>query len=69
MQQWNKSKGSAADKSALKFPLVWFVQPFKIERGTPGFYGLLKDAQLLFVAPSQKGYKAEQRMTSHEKIA
>jgi hypothetical protein len=64
LQQWTKSKGSAADKAALKFPLVWFVQPFIIERGTPGYYGLLKDAKVFFVAQTQKGYKAEQRMTN-----
>lgn len=64
LQQWTKSKGSAADKSADKFPLVWFVQPFMIERGIPGYYGLLKDAKVFFVAQTQKDYKAAQRMTN-----
>lgn len=65
LQQWTKTKGSANDKSAQRFPLFWFVQPFKIARGKhPGFYGLLSEAKIFLVQQSQKSYKADQRMTN-----
>lgn len=64
LQQWTKSKGGGTDKSTLKFPLFWLVQPFIIERGIPGYYGLLKDAKIFFIDKTKKEYKAADRMTN-----
>lgn len=64
LQQWTQSKGNAADKSASKFPLFWFFQPFDIEKGIPGYYGRLKDAKIFLFEQSRKDYKADQRMAN-----
>jgi hypothetical protein len=65
LNQWTLSKGTTADKSGDKFPLVWLFQPFEVDKKDPGaFYGRLTDGKIFIFAPSKMDYKAAERMTN-----
>lgn len=50
------------ESSVKKFPLVWLVQPFTLDRGVIGFYAKAEDLRLFIATGSQANYKAAQRM-------
>jgi hypothetical protein len=63
LEQWSKSK----DHAALKFPLVWVMQPFVIARGERGFYGSVEGLKIFIINNSEKTLKAPDRMAKNFK--
>ena len=49
-----------------KYPLVWLVQPFTIDRNQPGYYGQTK-LQVFIINGSDMNWKAAQRMDNNFK--
>jgi hypothetical protein len=54
--------GKTEKFSKKKYPLVWLVEPFTVERGDIGWYGTTKDLRIFIIAPTDKDYKAQQRI-------
>lgn len=58
LAQWSKTKEFAEKK----YPLIWLAQPFTVQRGTVGTYGIVQDLQLFIINSSSPNLKAAQRM-------
>ena len=52
--------------ATTKFPLVWLVQPFTIERGENGMFGDTR-VNVLIITGSDINWKAKQRMDNNYK--
>lgn len=50
-----------------KYPLVWLVQPFEVQRKTLGVYGTIQSLRLIIINGSDKNWKAPQRMENNFK--
>ena len=61
LAQDSKAGGAFAQS---KYPLVWLVQPFTIDRNLPGYYGQTK-LQFFIINGSQMNWKADQRMANN----
>jgi hypothetical protein len=58
LDQWSKSK----DHAQGKYPLVWVMQPFVINRGDKGVYGSVEGLKIFIITGSDQNLKAPQRM-------
>lgn len=63
LAQWSKTP----DFASKKFPLVWLMQPFVINRGEKGFYGNVEGLKIFIINSSDKTWKAPERMTKNFK--
>lgn len=63
LQQMNESP----EHAFAKYPLAWVLQPFKIQRGISGFYGVTSDLRIFIINQSNKEAKAPERMESNFK--
>lgn len=45
-----------------KFPLVWFEQPFRIQRGFQGFFGRLNNGRIFIINSADKTSKAKRTL-------
>ena len=63
LAQDSKAGGTFAQN---KYPLIWLVQPFTIDRKLPGYYGETK-LQVFIINGSKQDWKAPQRMENNFK--
>jgi hypothetical protein len=52
---------------SIKFPLVWFAEPVDINRGEPGIYGKVEDANIFIINATGKDWKAKDRIDNNFK--
>jgi hypothetical protein len=62
LKQWEQSR----QYSELKFPLIWFAEPFDTTRGTVGIYGIA-EVNIFIINTTTKNWKAEERMENNYK--
>lgn len=55
------------ETAAMAYPCVWFMQPFTVERGIDGFWGIVRDAKILVIKDTNKAWKAAERMEENFK--
>lgn len=63
LQQW----GQNPDFASKKFPLVWVMQPFTINRGKAGIYGSVEGMRIFIMNATSKTDKATRRMEENFK--
>jgi len=61
LQNTLKEYSKTIEFSAKKYPLVWLVQPFTINRKDGGYYGDTT-LRIFIIQESEKGLKASERM-------
>jgi hypothetical protein len=62
LQNTLKEYSKTVEFSAKKYPLLWLVQPFSINRKDGGYYGDTT-LRMFIIQESEKGLRASERMT------
>lgn len=58
---------STPDFASKRFPLVWLMQPFQINRGEKGLYGSAEGLKIFIINSTDKTWKASERMANNFK--